>query len=197
MVRHHRYRFILAAALLAALGGLGRPAPARADDGATAYDSLDDTDRSFRQQALQEILVAPVEARRHWSNIDSGHDGTFKVVGDKADARGRVCRTVAETLHNGGGQAAEGTIVACRTPVANHWQIARSSMTQYAPVPADLVPGNGIDLSGPAPADMPTAEGGQPQIQVWIDGENYRGGGQRPPRSGNGPNSGGLNRATN
>ncbi len=138
---------------------------ARAQSDDSAFDTLNAADRTYRTDALRQVLDGPPQGQRQWSNILSGNGGILVAAGDKAAADGGLCRTVRETLRNGVGSA-HGSTTACRNPAATTWTIVRSSMSPVAPVPADL-PQEDSD------ATLPAGPSAQIPAQVYIDGSKY------------------------
>ena len=126
--------------------------PALAD--ITSASSLDDTDQQERHDALDRVLAAAPGAQEDWSNINSGHRGTFKSMSERPSDGGQTCRGVAETVSFQDGQSS-GTVVACRTG-DDPWRIVSSNLDpKTTPKPT------------PSPVSQPPGLGNIP-VQVWV-----------------------------
>jgi surface antigen len=159
--RHWGIGLIGAAAVLAAAAP-----PARAD-------GLDATDLGLRREALIRLMAEPAGSTESWSNIDSGYQGSLRLLSDSTGADGRTCRQVSEIRQDGSDQAT-GTLTACRDKGEAVWHVTRQSIGAMAPVPADL----GADDQNPPEASQPNGLGNLP-VQIRING-NRPGSGTQP-----------------
>lgn len=138
--------------LLAGLLLLAPLATARAD--ITSASSLDDTDQQARHDALDQVLSAPPGDEESWSNINSGHRGSFKSMSERPAEGGQTCRDIAETVVFQDGEES-GTVVACRAG-GDPWRVVSSTVKPTAPPAADT-----------APVSQPPGLGNLP-VQVWV-----------------------------
>ena len=128
------------------------PRPASAD--ITSASSLDGTDQQKRRDALAHVLAAAPCAQEDWSNINSGHRGSFKSMSERPGEGGQTCRDIAETVWFQDGQSS-GTVVACRTG-DDPWGIVSSNLDQKP-----------SSAPSPGPVSQPPGLGNIP-VQVWV-----------------------------
>jgi 17 kDa outer membrane surface antigen len=128
--------------------------PARAD--ITSASSLDGTDQQQRDDALDRVLTAAPGGQTDWSNINSGHRGSFRSMSERPGEGGQTCRDIAETVWFQDGQSAS-TLVACRSG-DDPWRIVSDNPEQKTPTPAP--PAQGVTSQPPGLGNMP--------VQVWV-----------------------------
>lgn len=85
--------------------------------------SLDQADRMYHQQAVEQAYSAPLNKEIDWSNPESGHSGSVTPVREGRQAStGNVCRQYKQTIVvDGKSETAYGT--ACQQPDGS-WQLA-------------------------------------------------------------------------
>jgi surface antigen len=118
----------------------------------SAAETLDQSDRAFRDEAVQDALNAAVGQAVPWRNPANGHWGDVTTTHETDNAR--VCRELAESWTIKG-QTSHGVVTGCLASDLSWELVPPVDAAPVASVPAALPPSPDISADPPQSAAPP------------------------------------------